>query len=66
MEDKHGSQYIAPRISRVHCVHSALPQFRQYPAASASVWTAQFIQSSFFVEGGILEMPGAAQESYGR
>src|ERR1700674_3699731 len=63
--DKHGSQYSVPRIARVHCAHSALPQFRQYPAASTSVWMAQFIQYSFPVEGGFLEMLDAAQESCG-
>src|SRR5690348_16174595 len=44
---RHSSQYNAPRISRAQCAQSALPQFRQYPVASISVWTAHFIELSF-------------------
>src|SRR5271163_1416625 len=43
---RQSSQYSTSRTGRTHVPHIAFPQFRQYPTASTSVWTAHFIAFS--------------------
>src|SRR6266704_3027574 len=43
---RQSSQYSTSRTGRTHVEHMALPQFRQYPTASTSEWTAHFMAFS--------------------
>src|SRR5260370_10187680 len=43
---RQSSQYSTSRTGRTHAEHMAFPQFRQYPTASTSEWTAHFMAFS--------------------
>src|SRR5712692_3429660 len=43
---RQSSQYSTSRTGRTHAEHMAFPQFRQYPTASTSEWTAHFMALS--------------------
>jgi hypothetical protein len=43
---RQSSQYNTSRTGRAQAEHIGLPQLRQYPVASTSVWTAHFIEFS--------------------